>query len=172
MIARLLPIALALALLGAPAVAQAQASDDKAEARADRKKKRLKKRLRAMRAKVLVQELGLDEDATAELLPILARHDDELARLTREARALRRTIDLADDGALDDLIDDLVANQRARWDLDEQRFAEVRKVLTPRQAARLLIVLPEIDRRILEGARKAIRGKQGRKKARWRDEQD
>jgi hypothetical protein len=144
-----------------PEVAQA---GDKAE----RKKAKLKKRLRAMRAVFLIDELELDEGTAAKLMPILNKYDDEFAKLAKEALDLRAKLDSAADADLDDLIDDLVANQRARWTLDEKRFKEVRKVLTRQQAARILIVLPEIDRRLLEGARKAIKAPKARKKARLR----
>jgi len=170
---RLLPLLLALAVAGTSIPpAEAGLGDPprvaQADRQAERKKAKLKKRLRAMRAVILIDELELDEDTAARLLPILGRYDDELARLAREAIDLRARIDGAADDELDDLVDDLVANQRSRWDLDEKRFAEVRKVLTRRQAARILVVLPEIDRKILEGARKALRApaKKAGKKAR------
>ena len=63
-----------------------------------------------------------------------------------------------DDQKLDRLIDQLVANQRARWDRELTRVAELRKLLAPRQAARLLDILPKIDRRILQGLRRAVAG--------------
>jgi hypothetical protein len=173
---RLLPLLLTLVVVGTsiptsdaqrvrPRVGQ---SDDQADARAEKKKERLKKRLRTMRAVFLIEELELDEDTAAKLMPILAKYDDEFARLAREAIDLRAKIDAAADADLDDLIDDLVANQRARWNLDEKRFKEVRKVLSRKQAARILVVLPEIDRRLLEGARKAIKTPKARKKGRAR----
>jgi hypothetical protein len=173
---RILTIALALAVLGTsipdsdaqrmrPEVAQ---GSDKAGDKAERKKAKLKKRLRTMRAVFLIDELELDEETAAKLMPILNKYDDEFAKLAKEALDLRARLDSAADADLDDLIDDLVANQRARWTLDEKRFKEVRKVLTRKQAARILIVLPEIDRRLLEGARKAIKGPKARKKARLR----
>jgi len=142
-------------------------------AHADRADK-IKKRIRTMRAIVLVEELALDEKTATKLMPILAKYDDEFANLAKENLELRKQAeDLAaagDDKSVDAVVDKLVANQRARWELDEKRFAEVRKVLSARQAARILVVLPEIDRKILEGARKAIRGQKAQKakKARQR----
>lgn len=121
-----------------------------------------KQKIRALRAAILVEELGLDEATAARLAPILARHDDELERLQAERRALRKAVHDAlaanDDKKLDGLIDQLVANQRARWDRELTRVAELRKLLAPRQAARLLDILPKIDRRILQGLRRAVAG--------------
>jgi hypothetical protein len=126
------------------------------DAHADKKEK-VKKKLRAWRAATLIDELELDEATATKLMPILNKYDDEFAKLAQEGQKLRKQAETeSDDTALDGIVDDLAANQRARWDLDEKRFKEIRTVLTPRQSARILVVLPEIDRRILEGARKAI----------------
>ncbi len=143
--------------------AQAGDDDDDDDDKAEKKRAKLKKKIRTMRAIVLAEELDLDEDTAAKLFPILNKYDDEFAKLAKQAIELRHLIDGAADADLDDLVDDLVANQRARWQLDEDRFQAVRKVLTARQAARILVVLPEIDRKILQGARKAIAGKAGKK---------
>lgn len=119
-----------------------------------------RQKIRALRAAILVEELKLDEATAGKLGPILARHDDELARLQTERRGLRKALHDAlaasDDRKLDGLIDALAANQRARWDREQARFVEVRKLLTPRQAAHLIDVLPQIDRRILQGLRRAV----------------
>jgi hypothetical protein len=134
---------------------------------------KVKKKLRAKRAMLLVDELDLDETTATKLMPVIDRYDDDFAKLAKENLALRKKLEAtSDDAELEKVIDALVANQRARWDLDEARFAEVRKVLSPRQAATILVVLPEVDRRILEGVRRAIDkpakarkrgGKKGRK---------
>ena len=128
----------------------------------DAAREQARQKIKALRAMILVQELGLDEATAGKLAPILDRHDAELARLTGERRALRKALRAAREGGqdakLDGLIDQLIANQRARWDREQARFAEVRRMLTPRQAARLLEVLPQIDRRILQGLRRAVAG--------------
>ena len=147
------------ALLATPAGAAADRDGPRV---ADRQqaRERARQKIRAVRLTVLSRELGLDEATAQRLAPVLARHDDELERLGVERRTLRRQLRQAaagaDDRVLDGLVDRLVANQRARWDREQARFAEVRRVLTPRQAARLLEVLPQIDRRILQGVRRAV----------------
>jgi hypothetical protein len=146
-------LVIALLIVGAPPAAEAQ--------KANRVEK-VKKKLRAMRAALLVDELDLDEKTATKLMPILNDYDDDFAKLAKENAELRAKIEAAgDDDDLDALIDDLVENQRARWDLDEKRFKEVRKVLTPKQSAKILVILPEIDRKILEGVKRAI-DKQGK----------
>jgi hypothetical protein len=67
---------------------------------------------------------------------------------------------MKDGKAIDHVIDDAIANQKAFWDLEERRLGEIRKVLSPAQTARLLIVLPEFERRIQNQLRRAIAKRQ------------
>jgi hypothetical protein len=129
------------------------------------RKERLKKKIRAMRAAVLVETLDLDEDTAAKLLPVINQYDDDFAKLAQENAALHQKAKAAigkkDDKALDTVLDDLVANQRARWDLDEKRFADLRKVLTAKQSLEILTVLPALDKKILQAAKRAGRKAKG-----------
>lgn len=130
-----------------------------AERMADRRE-RIKKKIRAMRAYTLTEELGLDERTAARLFPALGRYDDESDRLLERRidlqRRLRQADALGDPRAIDRLIDEAVANQRSLWDLEGRRVAELRKILTPTQTARLLVVLPALERKIERQLRKAI----------------
>ena len=151
-------LALAVALLagaGAGAPAEAQRRDPTA------RREKVKQKVRAMRAWILTEELELDEATAGKLVPVLARFDDELARLLVERAQLLRELAAAeaagDPRVLDRLIDKLVANQQARWALEQQRFTDLRKLLTPRQTARLIDVLPQLDQRIRQGMRRGIR---------------
>jgi hypothetical protein len=143
-------LGLALAFVGASAHPAAAGKGDKAE--------RVKKKIRAARAMALVNALDLDETTATKLEVVLDKYDDDFAKLAKENIELRDKIDTASDDDMDKLVDDLVANQRARWDLDEARFKEVRKVLSARQAAKILVVLPEIDRKILAAVKRVIDG--------------
>lgn len=121
------------------------------------RREKARQRVKAMRAMILADELALDEATSARLAPVLGRFDDELAKLLAERVKLRGELrvahDAGDDRRIGELIDKLVANQDARWDTERRRFAEVRRLISPRQAARLLDVLPEIDRRIMKALR-------------------
>jgi hypothetical protein len=153
-------VALAASLALVPAASAQPRRPGPQVADRDAAREQARQKIRALRAMILVQELGLDEATAGKLGPALARHDDELARLGAERRALRKELRAAlagrDDSKIDGLVDKLVANQRARWDREQARFAEVRRLLTPRQAARLVEVLPQVDRRILQGLRRAV----------------
>ena len=120
----------------------------------------LKKRIRAMRAFRLTEALALDEQTAGRLFPVLSRFDDESDRLLEKRgdiqRRLRRAEALRYPRVIDRLIDEAIANQRGLWDLEDKRLAELRKILTPAQTAKLLVVLPALERRIQNQLRKAI----------------
>lgn len=138
---------------GRDLVAQPQAGAPRA------RREKARQRIRAMRALILAEELELDEATAGKLAPVLNRFDDEMAKLLADRLRLRDELraahDAGDDKRLDTIIEQLVANQDARWDTERKRFADLRRLLSPRQAARLLDVLPEIDRRIMKGLREA-----------------
>jgi hypothetical protein len=139
------------------------------------KREKIKQQILAMRAWMLTRELDLDEPTAAKVFPVLAKYDDQFAKVLRENLALRRQAEDAaarnDDKALDNVVDQLVANQRARWAIEEARFKDVRRALTPAQAARLVVVMPKVDRRLQVELRKALRpngGGGGRRRGRGR----
>lgn len=124
------------------------------------RREQIKKRIRAMRAYTLTEELALDDQTAGRLFPVLARFDDETDKLLEKRvdvqRRLRRVEALRDPRAIDRLIDEAIATQRGFWDLEDKRLAELRKILTPVQTAKLLVVLPALERRIQNQLRKAI----------------
>lgn len=167
--------AIIIAGAAAPAGARVPASIDAAPARLSpriaqkgklaNKRAKVRERLRALRAWHLTETLDLDEKTAAKLFPIINRFDDEFTRATLANSALRRQARQAmadpnaDAKATDALVDKMLAQQRALWDLQERRFRALRKVLTPGQAAKILVVLPEIDRRLRGQIRRAQRNR-------------
>jgi Spy/CpxP family protein refolding chaperone len=179
---RALVIALVMAI-AAPAFAQAPGQTPPAGPGArpmppppgpvgpDVRRERIKKRIRGLRAATLTTELDLDATAAGKLFPLLAKYDDEFERLLVQHADLQRQLDAAadsrDNRAIERVIDAAIANQRALWDLEDKRLAEIRKLLTPAQVARLLVVLPAWERKIQNQLRNAITkaNKPGRKRA-------
>ncbi|MEO8551190.1 MAG: hypothetical protein ABI678_14505 [Kofleriaceae bacterium] len=132
------------------------------------KRDRVKKRIRAMRAYALTTELGLEADDAGRLFPVLQKFDDDFDRLLVTRTQLQRKLDDPSGmtaKAIDKLIDQSLANQRDFWNLEEKRIAELRKILTPPQVARLLVVLPALERRITNQLRKAAKPAGGRRGA-------
>ena len=128
--------------------------------RAAHRREKIKERIRALRAYTLTAELQLDEQTAAKLFPTLKKFDDAFDKLLQQRIDLQRRLDAAGDlkdaKAVDKLIDEAVANQRALWDTEDKRLAELRKILTPAQTARVLIVLPAMERKIQNQLRKAV----------------
>ncbi len=157
---RRLLLALVLALTGT-SIATAQPPN--AQQQLQQKRERIKKRIRAMRAYTLTDELALDEATAGKLFPLLARYDDEFDKLIGARAELQKQLVATSNGndarATNKVIDEAVANQKAFWDLEDKRLAELRKILTPAQTARLLVVLPRFERRIENQLRNAIQGK-------------
>jgi len=142
--------------LGSVAVAQpAPRRDPAADRRAD-----IKRKIRVLRAATLTDALRLDDKTLARLLPVLAKWDDVTEDLLRKRVDIQHRLDAVDSvrapKVVDKLIDDAVANQKAFWNLEEKRLVELRKILTPGQTARLLIVLPRFERRIQNQLRRAL----------------
>lgn len=128
---------------------------------AQQKRERIKQRIQALRAYMLVQQLGLDEATSNRVLIIFAKFDEEYEKLLAARVDLHKRLVATSDkdpkATIDKLIDDALANQRAFWDTDARRLAELRKNLTPAQTAKLLVVLPALERNIQNQLRKAIR---------------
>jgi len=120
----------------------------------------IKKKIRALRAARIVEELSLDDQASAKLIATLDKYDDETEKLVEKrvelTKKLRDVADGKDKAAADKAVDDAVALQKAFRDLEDRRLADVRKLLTPQQTAKLLIVLPEFEKKIQNQLRNAI----------------
>ena len=139
------------------------------------KRDRVKKRIRAMRAYALTTELGLEADDAGRLFPLLQKFDDDFDRLLATRTQLQRKLDDTSGmnvKAIDKLIDESLANQRDFWNLEEKRIAELRKILTPTQVARLIVVLPALERRITNQLRKAAKPAPGGRKGDAADDDD
>lgn len=158
---RRLALALLLALAGT-AVAQPGGPPQPNQQQIQRRE-RIKKRIRALRAYTLTEELQLDEATAGRLFPVLAKYDDVFDKLlvarAQLATRLAQVSNGRDPAEANRVIEDAVQNQRAFWDMEEKRLAELRKILTPQQIARLLVVLPPLERKIENQLRNAIQGK-------------
>lgn len=122
----------------------------------------VKRKIRAFRAYRLTEELALDEATAARVFPLLGKYDQQVEQLTIESvellKALRPLTPTTNDAKLaDDLIRRTLANRRAFLELEEKRIAELRKVLSAEQTARLLVVLPQIERQIKQQIRRSMR---------------
>ena len=109
-------------------------------------------RMRALRAFKIVEALKLDEATSGRLFPILARYDDKEMAIAAERHALMRELREAteaahpDDARLTATLNKLQANRAKQHAMHDDRVKDVRKVLTPIQQARLVLLLPRLER--------------------------
>jgi Spy/CpxP family protein refolding chaperone len=154
----------AIALLGVvagtvPARAQgtAPAASGKSAAASERRsaeqlRKEVLEHMRALRAFKIVDELKLDENASARLFPILAKFDEREMALANERHEIVRELkaELAvprpDNARLEKTVDRLLANRTRRHALHDEQIKELRKVLTPVQQGKLALLLPRLER--------------------------
>jgi Spy/CpxP family protein refolding chaperone len=133
-----------------PVAAAAAAGGDKRSP--EQLRKEVLERMRALRAWRIVEELKLDESTSARLFPILARYDEQELALAAERRdiaiELRALLAAArpDDAKLTGAINRMLANRAKKHALRDERINELRKVLTPVQQARLVLLLPQLER--------------------------
>lgn len=171
---RSLMLGLGLALVAAP-VAHAQPRRPPPPEAADdgpptpERREQIKKKIRTMRAFTLTEELALDEATAGRLFPALARFDDETDKLLQRRvelqRKLRHVDSIREPEQIQRLINEAIANQRAFRDLEDRKITELRRILPPPQMAKILVVMPALERKIQNQLRKAIVGKLGGKKA-------
>jgi len=144
------------------------------KAKLAKKRAKVRERIRALRAWRLTEALDLDEQTAAKLFPILGQFDAKFEKALQAQSALRAEArqelgqPAPDDKKLEAIVNRMLKQQREIWDLQEARFRAVRKVLTPAQSAKILIVLPEIDRTLHRQIRRAMRGKAGEANAPFR----
>jgi len=123
---------------------------------------KVKQRVREVRDLQLTQQLSLDEQSAGRIFAVMGRYDEEFDRLLAVRAELQRKLaaadQLKDPRAIDILIDDAIANQKAFRDLEGRRLSELRKILTPQQTARLLVVLPALERKLQNQLQRAIAG--------------
>ncbi|HLK92568.1 MAG TPA: hypothetical protein VKZ18_21920 [Polyangia bacterium] len=115
-------------------------------------RKEVLERMRALRAWKIVEALKLDEATSARLFPILSRYDEREMEIGAERHEIMRDLRAAteaphpDDAHLTATLNKLLANRAKERALHDDRVRDVRKVLTPVQQAKLVLLLPRLER--------------------------
>jgi Spy/CpxP family protein refolding chaperone len=125
------------------------------------KRDEIREKIRALRIARLIQVLDLDERGAARLTPIVDRGYDQIAAIAKDSGAARRELRLLvvahppDDVKINRLVDRLLANKARVEAVESSMLADMRRVLSPVQVARLVVVLPEINHQIQQQIRRA-----------------
>jgi hypothetical protein len=140
-----------------PAGVRPKAAERKAEK--ERLREQIIDKLRAERMWRLTEALRLDEPTAARLFPLMAKYDEQEKALGKErgeiVRDLRAALDAmnADSARIDGLVDRLISIRTRRQAMEAEKLTALRKVLTPSQMGKLMLLAPKID----EGFRERIR---------------
>jgi hypothetical protein len=132
------------------------------KAEKERLREQIMDKLRAERMWKLTEALKLDEATAARLFPLLAKYDDQERAIAKErgplARDLRDALESAstDSTRLNGLIDRLIDIRKRRQAMEAEKMAAVRKVLSPAQMGKLLLLAPKIDEGFRERIREAV----------------
>jgi Spy/CpxP family protein refolding chaperone len=152
---RLSGVTLGLLLAGTSARAQpkpAPAPPVADQRTPDQLRKEVLDRMRALRAFKIVEALKLDEATSGRLFPILARYDDREMAIAAERHALMRELREEtesahpDEARLTATLTKLQATRAKQRAMHDERIRDVRKVLTPLQQAKLVLLLPRLER--------------------------
>ena len=117
----------------------------------------LRERMRQATVKRLVERLGLDAATAQRIDQVEKSIDDQIAavqadngRVRRELRRLTegRPPQPADLVQINQLCDRILSGRATMQKLELQRLAEMRRILKPVDFARLIIVMPQVNREI------------------------
>jgi hypothetical protein len=110
------------------------------------------------RAVAVIDGLRVDDATADKLLAVVTAYDKELSRLQRQRIEVKRRLVLAANDQpkqVDVLLDDAIANQRALAHNEEQLIRRTKKLLGPKRAAELLVLLAATEPDRAEDARPA-----------------
>jgi Spy/CpxP family protein refolding chaperone len=109
----------------------------------EERKEKTKKRIRTLKMWKLVEELDLDEETSAKLFPIINKHNKRRDDLERELKdridALGSAVDGGDNAEMEAGIARVEEIHRRMKSVKEEKFQEVKRVLTIKQQARYLL---------------------------------
>jgi Spy/CpxP family protein refolding chaperone len=149
--------------IGTPALAQAPrpaAGERKVDK--ERLREQILDKLRTERMWKLTEALKLDEATAARLFPLLAKYDDQERAIGKERAPLAKELREAllapspDGTRINGLVDRLIAMRARRQALEAEKLAAVRKVLSPAQMGKMLLLAPKIDEGFRERIREAV----------------
>lgn len=150
-------------LLTVGAVAHAQPDDPGL-------RNRVRDRVRVAIEQKLIAVLALDAQTAARFTQVLDKYDSQIADLQRDQglthRDLKQYVDAGGNDAttINRLADRMLDDRGKIHQLESQRSQEVRRVLSPQQYGKMMIVYPEVAKEIKQELWKALAEKRAQKR--------
>jgi len=115
-------------------------------------RERVRKRIDTLKMWKLTKALDLDETASAKIFPILNRYDKRKAEIHKNLReGMREMKQSLRENKTEELKNTLAKveeNHRALQGINDEEWAELKKVLTVEQQAKLILFRQEFDREV------------------------
>jgi Spy/CpxP family protein refolding chaperone len=132
--------------------------------KAPEKRAKVEARMKQLRARVLRNQVGLDDKKAAEVEKILAKNAPERKKIQKDVQTHRRRLrelldqDSNDQAAYQKAIAGFRAAQKRAQVQRDKEIDELSKVLTPKQQAKLFVALRKLQAQL----RKRVRQSQDR----------
>ena len=151
---------------GAPAARPPQAmpahSPVQNQPQREEMKARVREQIRAVRAKKLAEVVKPDAATAARLQDVVGLYDEQMIAVRKDAQATRRDltqllkINPNNVQQLTRLTDQLLGQRARLQQIENDRTAAMRKLLTPEQYARIILAWRKVNREIQEQIYKAV----------------
>ena len=113
---------------------------------------RVRKRIETVKMWKLTKALDLDEASSVKIFPILNRYDKRKADIHQDLREgmreMRRSLKENKTAGLQNTLAMLEEKHRALQNINDEEWAELKKVLTVEQQAKLILFRHEFDREV------------------------
>lgn len=113
---------------------------------------RVRKRIETLKMWKLTKALDLDEASSAKIFPVLNRYDKKKAEIHQNIREgmreMRKSLKENKTGGLKNTLAMLEEKHRALQNINDEEWAELKKVLTVEQQAKLILFRHEFDREV------------------------
>jgi len=127
----------------------------------------VREQIRAVRAKKLAEVVKPDAATAARLQDVVGLYDDQMTAVRKDAQATRRDLTQLlkttpnNVMRLTQLTDQLLSQRQRLQQIENERAAAMRRLLTPEQYARIVLAWRRVNREIQEQIYKAVLKRRG-----------
>jgi len=151
MVKHILKILLLFMLLGFATNSMAEPPDLERPPTREQMEK-VRERIETLRMWKLTKALDLDEKTSAQIFPLLNKYDRKRLAIEQalrdEMRDLKESLRERREGRLKGILERLEQNHREMQRINDEEWAELKRILTVEQQARFIIFRQEFDREI------------------------